>query len=75
MTLARAVASRYRLASVVSLHDEGVDAGPGHDHHVLVQQQTWTAQCSYLASPVLAAVVLTMAAIALAGRLTLAESR
>ncbi len=52
-----------------------VSAGLTVADNVLVQQQTWIEQWSYLLSPVVAAVVLTMAATALAGRLTLGQSR
>jgi ABC-2 type transport system permease protein len=52
-----------------------VSAGLTLADNLLVKQQPWSEQLPYLASPVVAAIVLTLLAIALSGRLELGDSR
>jgi len=52
-----------------------VSAGLTMADNVLVKQQPWSDQWSYLVSPIVAAIILTAVAIALSSRLQLGDSR
>lgn len=69
-----AVKANGALGSVL-IKANPVSAGLQLSNNVLVKQQAWAEQWSYLVSPVIAAVVLTGLAIALSSRLELGGSR
>jgi ABC-2 type transport system permease protein len=63
------------LANSVFVKANPVSAGLQLANNILVRRQAWTAQWDYLLSPVIAAVGLTMLAVALSNRLELGGSR
>jgi ABC-2 type transport system permease protein len=69
-----AIRASGALASVL-IKANPVSAGLAMADNILVQQQAWSAQWTYLISPVSASLVLTAMAVALAGRLELGGSR